>query len=171
MATILQPIGKAKAGFHPVKIDMTPMVDLGFLLITFFIFTTSMGEPAVAKLSMPKESKEPVFINKKSLLTIIADRDKAFVYEGAWEDAIAAGGISKTSYHLQSGLGNFIRQKQNSLDKKDQRDDLMVCIKPLTTASYQNVVNVLDEMQINGVKRYGIIPLSEEEKAYFSPGK
>jgi biopolymer transport protein ExbD len=172
MATILpQAIGKGRAGFHPVKIDMTPMVDLGFLLITFFIFTTSMSEPTVTKLSMPKQSNTTVDVNKKTLFTIVADRNRVYVYEGAWEDAIATGKIIQTGYHLQTGLGNFIRQKQKKLDGTKQREELMVCIKPLATASYQNVVNVLDEMQINNVKRYGIIPLSKEEKAYFSAGK
>src|ERR1044071_158472 len=90
MATIIpQPIGKSKTPLHAVKIDMTPMVDLGFLLITFFIFTTSLMEPTVTKLAMPKESKDTATLFEKTLLTMLVDKDNAYVYEGSWEKARA----------------------------------------------------------------------------------
>src|SRR5829696_3510819 len=88
MATILPlPTGISKTKFHSVKIDMTPMVDLGFLLITFFIFTTSLAEPTVTKLSMPKDGEGTMPVRKNKLLTILVDKQKVFSYEGAWDDA------------------------------------------------------------------------------------
>ncbi len=165
MATILlQPLSKSKTNLHSVKIDMTPMVDLGFLLITFFIFTTSLSQPTVTKLSMPKADGEPMPVNEKKLLTILVDKQKVFVYEGAWDDAKPGSQVNKTTYHLQSGVGNFIRQKQRML--LDEKDELMVAIKPTPSASYQDVMNALDEMHINSVKRYGIMQLSEPEKNF-----
>ena len=167
MATILPlPTGVSKRKFHSVKIDMTPMVDLGFLLITFFIFTTSLAEPTVTKLSMPKEGDEPTLVNKDRLLTILVDRQNVFAYEGMWEEAKAADEIRKTNYHLQTGVGDIIRQKQKRLDAANKRDELMIAIKPLHTASYQDVMNALDEMHLNDVKRYGIMKLTEEETGF-----
>ena len=165
MATILpQPTMNTQRKFHSVKVDMTPMVDLGFLLITFFIFTTSLMEPTVTKLIMPQEANEPMPVPKNSLLTTLVDKDKVYVYEGAWEEA--QNKIVQTNYHVQTGLGNFIRQKQQSLAILNKKDELMVAIKPLPSASYQDVMNALDEMLINDVKRYAVMDASKEEKAF-----
>ena len=172
MATILPlPSGKTKTKLHAVKIDMTPMVDLGFLLITFFIFTTSLAEPTVTKLIMPKESDVVMPVSKDKLLTILVDKQKVFVYERAWEDAIAANKIKRTTYHFQSGVGNIICQKQKQLDITNERDDLMIAIKPVSSASYQDVMNALDEMQLNNVKRYGIMQITEQEKNFLSTSR
>ncbi len=167
MAAILpQPINRSKTKLHALKVDMTPMVDLGFLLIAFFVFTASLTEPTITKLSMPKEESEPMPVSKDKLLTLLVDKQKVFVYEGAWEEAKAAAQIKKTTYHLQTGVGTIIRQKQKRLDGLNQRDELMVAIKPASSASYQDVMNALDEMHLNDVKRYGIMRLSEPEKAF-----
>jgi hypothetical protein len=61
-------------------------------------------------------------------------------------------------------MGSFIRAKQKQLRK--EKDDLMLLIKPLSTASYQNVIDALDEALINNVQRYAIVDASAEEKAY-----
>lgn len=145
---------------------MTPMVDLGFLLITFFIFTTSLAKPNVTKLVMPAESKGTMPVEKKLLLTILVHKQSAYVYEGSWEDAMAANSLRPSSLHLQTGIGNIIRQKQQKLAAVNQQDNLMIAIKPSVSASYQDIITVLDEMKINDVKRYGILPLSEPEKTY-----
>jgi hypothetical protein len=112
---------------------------------------------------MPKEGSEPMLVNKDKLLTILVDKQNLFAYEGVWAEAKAAGEIMKTSYSLQTGVGTIIRQKQKRLDAINKRDDLMIAIKPLNTASYQDVMNALDEMHLNEVKRYGVMPLTEQE--------
>lgn len=167
MATIIeQPINRSKTKRHAVKVDMTPMVDLGFLLITFFIFTTTLAEPTVTKLSMPKQSNDSVEVNLHTLLTILVDKQNVFVYEGAWGDATAANQVTKSSYDVKSGVGNIIRQKQKQLDQVNKKDDLMIAIKPVSSASYQDVMNALDEMYLNDVKRYGIMQITEPEKSF-----
>ena len=80
------------------------------------------------------------------------------------DEAAKSNAINTTSYNLQRGLGQVIRQKQQQLGK--QRDDLMLLIKPLDEASYANVINTLDEVLINNVKRYAIIDPTQEEKAF-----
>ena len=165
MATILEaPLNKSKAKWHAAKVDMTPMVDLGFLLITFFIFTTTLMQPAITKLVMPKESKVPMDVSEKTLLTVLVDRDRVIVYDGELNKAITANKLVQTNYDVQTGLGHLIRQKQKNLGSLNQKEELMVAIKPLPSASYQDVINALDEMLINNVSRYGIMNVSEEEK-------
>ncbi len=141
---------------------MTPMVDLGFLLITFFIFTTALKQPSVTKLIMPKSSKDSVEVTAKFLLTAVLDKDKVFVYEGVLDNA---AGLHPTTYNVQSGLGSLIRQKREQL-LTDQKEKLMVMIKPMPSASYQDVINALDEMQINKVTHYAIVDASNQEKTY-----
>jgi hypothetical protein len=101
-------------------------VDLGFLLITFFIFTTSLAGPANTKLPMPKERSEPMLVNKDKLLTILVDKQNLFACEGGWAEAKAACEMMKTSYSLQTGVGTIIGQKQKLLDAVNERDDLMI---------------------------------------------
>jgi biopolymer transport protein ExbD len=169
MATIIpQPPGKSKTKLHAVKIDMTPMVDLGFLLITFFIFTTSLTQPTVTKLNMPNANIGVMKVYKKALFTAVLDKDKVFVYEGEFKEAVAFNAIKQTDYNVSAGLGNAIRQKQKALQPEGLKDDLMVLIKPLPSASYQDVINALDEMKINGVSRYGIVDASPVERDYIS---
>ena len=170
MATIIpQPLGKSKAGLHSVKIDMTPMVDLGFLLITFFIFTTSLTQPKITKLNMPKADSGGVTnVYEKTLLTAVLDKDKILVYEGDFQKALAQNRLLQTDYDVKSGFGKFVRQKQKSLQAINRKDELMVVLKPLPSASYQAVINALDEMLINGVSRYSVVDASANEKAYLS---
>lgn len=156
------PTTPGKRKTHSLKIDMTPMVDLGFLLITFFIFTATLSQPGITKLIVPKEGEGTAVAESKAL-TLLLDRDKAYTYEGKWESAFLQHGISTTGYQLQTGLGNTIRQKQQQLAKKE---DLVVLIKPLPTASYQTVMTALDEMQINGVKRYALVDATAAERLF-----
>src|SRR4051794_900913 len=126
MATIIpQTIGKSKTKLHAVKIDMTPMVDLGFLLITFFIFTTSITQPTVTKLNMPKADSGVMQVYEKTLLTVILDKEKVYVYEGSFEKAVVVHALQQTDYNVQAGLGNVIRKKQKTLQQQRfLKDDL-----------------------------------------------
>ena len=66
-----------------LKIDMTPMVDLGFLLISFFIFTTEISKPRVTNLYMPKGVDSTRIAESKSLTILLSDDDdNIFYYNG-----------------------------------------------------------------------------------------
>jgi len=162
-----EPItGKTKRKVHAaITIDMTPMVDLGFLLITFFIFTTTMAEQRVSKLLMPKESLDSTNLKEKNALTaILAGNNKVFAFVGQWQEAVKNKRVIETNYNLYQGLGNIIRARQKSL--RQDKDKLMLLIKPLNDASYQNVIDALDEALINDVKRYAIVEATKDEKIF-----
>jgi biopolymer transport protein ExbD len=174
MAEINVPAaGGNKAGVRRSKklstrVDLTPMVDLGFLLITFFIFTTSMSSPKVMKLNMPDDTDPTVPdmpVGKSTALTVIPVNDnKIFYYHGDLTDALKDNTYGVTSYSMTDGLGQIIRTKQSALDKIGKRKDLVIMVKPTPEANYQNVVNVLDEFLINEVTRYAIMDLAPGEK-------
>lgn len=155
---------------HILRIDMTPMVDLGFLLITFFVFTTTVSSPAATDLYMPKDSDvtNPSTIPASLALTVLLyDNNRIWYYCGKWEDAVHAGAVRGTNYSHYSGLGSVIRRQQKLIDESrkfpDGRKGLILLIKPARNASYKNIVDALDEVIINDVKKYAIVEPETEE--------
>jgi biopolymer transport protein ExbD len=152
-----------KPATKKLHIDMTPLVDLGFLLITFFIFTASITEAKALKLIMPASNVEGGTLGQSNALTVLASGgDTLYYYVGKWEK----GSVKPISYDVRKGLGDVIRKKQEVLDSK--KSDLMVIIKPGDRASYANLVNLLDEVVINDIKKYVVAPLTAEEKAFLA---
>jgi len=147
-----------------LKIDMTPMVDLGFLLITFFIFTTSMAEPMATNLFMPKDGPETNVSEATVLTVLLAGENKIYYYDGKWDNSFNSHQVLLTTYNLSSGLGKVIRDKQNRM--ANRRNELMLLIKPSDESTYNNLINTLDETTINGVKKYSLVNLSPEEKSF-----
>jgi biopolymer transport protein ExbD len=164
---------KTKRTLHSsLRIDMTPMVDLGFLLITFFIFTTTMSEKNTMRLYMPANGGTPPAISESRVLTVLlSSNNKVYAYEGKFEDAMKQNKIESTTYDVSDGIGNLIRNKQRRLqrtDKKEGRNGLIFLIKPTKQSTYRNVVDALDETIINGVTKYMIVEPSSEESLYSS---
>jgi biopolymer transport protein ExbD len=149
--------GVKKAKKLSTRVDLTPMVDLGFLLITFFIFTTTMAQPTAMRLFLPKDTdeKDQNKIKASGALTILlAKNDKVYYYEG--ELAPDASNFKSTNF---KGLRDEILSKKKSTDPKD----FVVVIKPDKESAYKNVVDALDEMTINDVKRYAMVDISDIE--------
>lgn len=163
-------IGVMRMVKHNLKVDMTPMVDLGFLLITFFVITTEMTRPTVMDIFMPKDSDNPMWLGESNALTVLLDNDKMYYYNGNWKDVVKSGKITEIQFSGSHDLRKVIGEKQQQLDEmakgKEGRDGLMMLIKPGSKASYKNVVDVLDEATINRVKKYAIIKISEEENSW-----
>jgi len=147
--------GVKKGKKMSTRVDLTPMVDLGFLLITFFIFTTTMSQPTAFKLFLPKDVDKPEEQNKvkmSAVITVIpAKNDQVYYYEG--DDPTK----------LQSS--NFKAIRDVLLDKKRRTDpkDFVVVIKPTKDATYKNTVNILDEMTIDEIHRFALVHISPDE--------
>jgi len=99
------------------RVDLTPMVDLGFLLITFFMVSTSWTKPRAATLRMPANG-EPMKLGNNAALTLIAlDNNKIFYYNGELDQSLKEGSYGVTSYRQHDGIGDIIRQKQLAMDR------------------------------------------------------
>jgi len=137
------------------RVDLTPMVDLGFLLITFFIFTTTMSQPTAMKLFLPKDVDKPEEQNKvkaSAVLTIMLGKnDQVYYYEG--DDPTK---IQGTNF---KGIRDVVLDKKRRTDPKD----FVVVLKPSQDATYKNTVNILDEMTIDAVKRFALVDISPVE--------
>jgi biopolymer transport protein ExbD len=164
--------GVKKAKKLSTRIDMTPMVDLGFLLITFFIFTATMSTPTTMRLIMPKDEKDPeqqTEVKQSGALTILMGKNnQVYYYEGQMEadgsnfQSSNYAGIREVIQKKRTDvmqLGRSLGYHQDSLDR-----DLVVVIKPNTDATYKNTVDILDEMTINNIRRFAIVDITDQEK-------
>jgi biopolymer transport protein ExbD len=150
------------------KVDLTPMVDLGFLLITFFVFTTSMAVPKSMQLFLPAGEEATTELRESVALTVIPiENNRVFYYHGKLSEAIAKKEFGITTYAFNNGIGDIIRFKQKALDAGSayKRDDLVLIIKPASVASYQNITDALDEVLINGLKHYSLVDIDIKEVA------
>lgn len=174
--------GVKKAKKLSTRVDMTPMVDLGFLLITFFIFTTTMSSPSALDLYMPKDTDKPDEQNKakeSGALSIMLGKDnQVYYYEGQLlpdasnfkqttfkgiRDVIIKKKKDVIAAHQHDEKCKEIWAKNNGNQKSCLDRDLMVIIKPDDNATYKNTVDILDEMTINEIKRYAMVDLFPDE--------
>lgn len=147
--------GVKKAKKASTRVDLTPMVDLGFLLITFFIFTTTMSQPTSMNLAMPKDTDKPDEINKvkeSGSLTLMLGKGNVVYYYFGNDPAT----MQTTGY---KDLRKIILDKKKSTPV----DDLFIIIKPDKDASYKNAVDVLDEMSIDDISRYAMVDPTPDE--------
>lgn len=152
--------GVKKAKKLSTRLDMTPMVDLGFLLITFFIFTSTMSTPTTLDLFMPKDTNKDEELNKakeSGALTILLGKDNhVYYYEGQLSVDEASNNFKSTNF---KGIRDVIIDKK----RRTPAEDLVIVIKPNEEATYKNTVDILDEMTINQVKRFALVDILEVE--------
>ena len=154
---------------HNLKIDMTPMVDLGFLLISFFVITAELSKPRTMNLYMPHDG-EPTPTKESITISILAGADnRLFYYYGEERDAGEKNPVVEVSWDQKTGLGKILTDKQMQLDvMKTGRDQMVVIIKPGKEATYKNVVDILDEMTIHQITRYALVKPGEKDSLFLS---
>ena len=181
MADLNLPVRAPANGAKPrakrlsTRMDFTPMVDLGFLLITFFMLTTILSKPVVMSLALPDKGDETTPLKaSKALTLLLGSRDSVFYYEE--EDL---GGLKSATFGAES-LRHVILEKKERVKRQfglEQYTDhktgrkadgsyLNVIIKPGKSSRYKNVVDVLDEMAICRVRYYTIMDMSPEEASH-----
>ena len=150
--------GKKRAKKQSTKIDMTPMVDLGFLLLTFFILTTTFAKPQTMEINMPVKTENPDDQSKlkasNALTLLLGENDKVYWYAGL-PDEPAAPGVQVTDFSA-SGVRKVL------LDRKSN-PKLTVLIKPMKESRYKNLVDVLDEMSITDTNKYAIVDVDPRD--------
>jgi biopolymer transport protein ExbD len=150
--------GVKKSKKQSTRVDLTPMVDLGFLLITFFIFTTTMSQPTAMRLFLPKDTDKPEEQNKakeSGALTLLPGKnDVVYYYEGI---------LSPDGSNFKTTNFKDLREVIITKKKTTNPKDFVVVIKPHSESTYKNAVDILDEMSINDVKRYALVDISPVE--------
>lgn len=160
------------------RIDLTPMVDLGFLLITFFMFTTTLAKPKTMEINMPykdehlKEEEKNKLKASAAMTVLLSKNHRVYYYQGIGDDPNKPPELKVTYFTPQKGIRDAIIEKKKLVaDLKRSgalgpKDEATILIKPDTTSTYSDLVNMLDEMNINDVKVYAIIDISDIEQGF-----
>lgn len=171
------------------RIDLTPMVDLGFLLITFFMLATTLIKPQTMDISLPSKEKvaeeEQTKVKASLAMTIVlAKNDSLYYYFGTRENEVdpevltsdySSEGIRKVLLERNAPIivkVNELKQKKDNnqiseddykkqvADVKSDTEAPVVVIKATEDATYKNMVDILDEMNICNIGKYAIVDLT-----------
>lgn len=154
--------GKVRSKKMSTRVDFTPMVDLAFLLISFFMLTTSLSKPVAMQLAMPKKEDniiDPEPVKESQVLNIILGKDNiVWYYEG-----MDPASLTQTDYTPQ-GIRDIIYTKQKKVDAFMSKKGQTIClIKMSENANYKNMVDILDEMDITKNEIFAIQDLNPDE--------
>ncbi len=171
--------GGSRAKKVSTRVDMTPMVDLGFLLITFFIFTTTMSKPSSMEVNKPDtkdKPDKPIEVPESHTMTVMMGKDnKVYYYFGINNpDKGKIPQINITDYS-EGGIRRALLEKDKEVRARSGYTDpnmadyakngAIVIIKPCKNSTYKNLVDILDEMKVTNIKTFAlaeIAPVDEE---------
>jgi biopolymer transport protein ExbD len=168
--------GKVRSKKQNSSVDLTAMVDLAFLLITFFMLTTSLSKPQSMDLAMPDKGdktkpEEDIKIDENRTLNLVLGPDnKLKAYMGQINQPLE--GPEDLTYSKES-LRKMVLDKIKSVPLATRNTDkpngepLIVLIKAHKESTYKNLVDVLDEMAIGKVKVYAIVDIVPQEEQLF----
>lgn len=144
------------------RVDLTPMVDLGFLLITFFVYTTTMALSTAMNMHEPKDSDpdKEVKVKESGAMTILLGKaDQVYYYYGQLNPETISQEFKVTDF---TEIRNLIVEKK----KSTPLDDLMYIIKSDSASTFKNAIDILDEMSICAVPpgHYAEVEISETER-------
>jgi biopolymer transport protein ExbD len=182
---------KKRAKKGSTRIDMTPMVDLAFLLLTFFILTTTMYKPSTLQLTfpVPPEDDKPKELDKvnNALTLFLTKKDQILYYRDAYktgETQLTQTNfkdirkllieLNKSTIERINGYAKRLNEKKISEEVYDslkneaqkQKEALFVIIKPEKDAKFRNMIDIVDEMDISGIGKYAVQDtIKSEEQA------
>lgn len=161
---------KVRSKKQNTGVDLTAMVDLAFLLITFFMLTTSLSKPQSMDLTMPDKLKKddvpPQEAKESKTMNILIGKDRKLkYYMGRIQSPYGGEGPIDQTYG-KDGIRKVILQKIANLKAKGQvgKDGLVVLIKATDDATYTDMIDILDEMAITGIEIYSLQNMTADEK-------
>ncbi|MFD2512742.1 ExbD/TolR family protein [Pontibacter locisalis] len=153
--------GKKRSKKMSVHLDMTPMVDLAFLLLTFFMLTTTFSKPQTMEIQMPvkpETEEEQIALKASNAMTIIlGENDRLFYYFGLGDPAENPEVVE--SDYSASGIRKVLLSPRIKSNEK-----MTVMIKPMEASRYKNVVDILDELKITDTRKFALVDMSDNDK-------
>lgn len=161
--------GKVRSKKQNPRVDMTPMVDLNFLMLMFFMFTTTFSKPNVMDLGLPakpkdeKQKPKDIDIKLENSISIIIGKDNKIFYHQQDQAGLNDQTLIETNFDREGITKVIERAKAGAINK----DIFTVIIKPTDDAVYKNFVDILDEMAITKNERYGVTDVKPWELAIY----
>jgi biopolymer transport protein ExbD len=149
---------KVRTKKQALRVDLTAMVDLAFLLITFFMLTTTLSKPQQMNVTMPVGDGDGV-PQSRTMTICLGKNNQAMYYLGLAEKPIIAATI--TNYH-KDGLRRAIMDMREKVRQATGKS-MIVVIKPGDTSLYEDLVNALDEMTITNVQQFAIADIQPKD--------
>lgn len=141
------------------RIDLTAMVDLAFLLITFFIMATSLAKPKAMDLAMPVKGKSEPVPESRTMTICLGKDNQVLWYLGMAEKPLTSPQlVSFGKAGLRAALVNTSRQVFKISGKP-----LIVILKPSAHSVYSNFVSALDELNITNIQSYAVTAISPKD--------
>jgi biopolymer transport protein ExbD len=162
------------------KVDLTAMVDLAFLLITFFMLTTTLSKPKAMELGLPDKQDDPtdkpIKVDENRTMTILlGDNNKLVRYVGLLATPVAGGTPKEFTYGKEGIRAELLKRKASvlaySTAKGKPKNGMIVIIKPSKKSNYRNLIDILDEMGIVEVPTYAIVNDFSPEETKLLEGK
>jgi biopolymer transport protein ExbD len=153
--------GKVRSKKASTRVDMTAMVDLAFLLITFFILSTTLNKPKAMDMAMPDKDDQKTQLPvpaSRTMTILLGSNDKLEWYMGEpGKSAPTVDNFGKSGIR-KALLENFDKVKQQSGGK-----EMIVLIKPSDKSNYGNLVAALDELSITNIQEHAIVDITPVE--------
>ncbi len=153
--------GKKRAKKMSVHLDMTPMVDLDFLLLTFFMLTTTFSKPQTMEINMPVKEDTPedqIPVKASNALTIVLAEDDKLVYFFGLGDPADNPEVLESDYSANGIRKVLISPRVKSNDK------MTVLVKATEDSRYKNMVDILDELKITDTKKFALVDITDNDK-------
>jgi biopolymer transport protein ExbD len=147
--------GKRRAKKMSTRIDMTPMVDLAFLLLTFFMLTTTFARPYTMELTMPVKKGPDTAVKESGAVTILLGKGHQVHYYFGMNTASSAAKLRTTSF-AANGIRQVLRERQ-------RQGPITVLIKATAESKYQDLISILDEMNQTHQTRYALVKVAPED--------
>lgn len=172
------------------RIDMTPMVDLAFLLLTFFMLTTTFNKPQVMEINMPIPKGDSTPVPENTVTVLLGAKGKITYYQGMFDkktqeefhkSTFSDNQIRRDLMNLNQKLINRVseieddytngrinedtyKKQLNEAKKTRNNDGVFAIIKVTDDAPYQSLVSIIDEMKICNMVNYAIVDITKEEE-------
>lgn len=153
--------GKVRSKKASTRVDLTAMVDLAFLLITFFMLTTTLSKPKAMDMVMPDNTQpqEQMAVPASRTMTILlGSKNKLEWYIG--EPGKTPPIVDNFG---KDGLRKALMENSEKIKASHGGQPMIVLVKPSDKSNYDNFVNALDELNIAGIEQHAVVKITPPE--------
>lgn len=168
MAELISPKNKKGAP----RIDLTPMVDLGFLLVTFFVMTSRLSAPSITDIHMPVDGPPTEIPDFTAMTIYLGDAHKIFYLTGRNAMNNEFDKLQQTSFKAKGIRAALIAHKisvkesiERGLKGSSRRDFPFIIIKAGKESEYSDLVDLLDELAISNMQNYALVDINDKEES------